>query len=730
MIPILYQTLTEGIVPSDYGLGALTDCLRCEVTEERNGQYELILEYTANGIHAEDIQVNRFIKAKPNFTDNPQLFRIYKVSKEMNGRLIINGQHISYDLSGKIATSGTANSCATACTLLTNNYAGAFTITTDKVVSADFEIDVPSSVRSWFGGKQGSFLDVFGTGEWHYDNYSCQFLLHRGSDRGVQIRYGKNLTELSQELNMSNLVTGVVPYGVNPDTDISVAGTKITTGLTLDVDRDIAVDFTDDIDWDSATPVLTQLATLGSAYVTKYTTELTTITDNITLNFVQLSNLQDRVDLCDTVHIYFEALGISASAKCVATTWDVLKERYISCTFGDPKTSIADTISNQQIQIDEVPSTVDVTNIANKASNMITGNMGGYVVLHDKDGDGKPDEILIMDAPTIGSAVKVWRWNQNGLGYSSTGYNGTYGTAITSNGEISADFLKIGVIEDAQGNSQIDMTNGEAKMYELNAIKAFNLLTEGDLDVRSTFEALQYATQLVLSPDDAVNDPFIKLYAYKRSGQQVANLYLSNDGNVESVNLYADGVGGHLLLTDENGNNAIQFFANGSYGGNWYLYNPNGANRFHAFVGSAHDDGILDIFDGNGNVTLSLVGYRGQIECKRILPYEPDYEINGSGQLVVDPDNFYAKRMGNAVYMSVRFKGNGTAISGGSNGFTGTLSGGDLPSINGDLVGYYSGSCFILNIQPDGTITVRNCGGSQTISSSNGITFCGSFIVD
>ena len=151
-------------------------------------------------------------------------------------------------------------------------------------------------------------------------------------------------------------------------------------------------------------------------------------------------------------------------------------------------------------------------------------------------------------------------------------------------------------------------------------------------------------------------------------------------------------------LTDENGNNAIQFFANGSYGGNWYLYNPNGSNRFHAFVGSAHDDGILDVFDGNGNVTLSLVGYRGQIECKRILPYEPDYEINGSGQLVVDPDNFYAKRMGNAVYMSVRFKGNGTAISGGSNAFTGTLSGSDLPSINGDLIGYYGGSCFIFNI--------------------------------
>ena len=121
-----------------------------------------------------------------------------------------------------------------------------------------------------------------------------------------------------------------VPGAVNPETGISAIGTKVSTGLVLDADRDIAIDFTEDIDWEDATPVTTQLATLAAAYVTKYTTDLTTITNSITLNFVQLSDLTERVDLCDTVHIYFEALGISASAKCIETTWDVLKERYIS----------------------------------------------------------------------------------------------------------------------------------------------------------------------------------------------------------------------------------------------------------------------------------------------------------------------------------------------------------------------------------------------------------------
>lgn len=78
------------------------------------------------------------------------------------------------------------------------------------------------------------------------------------------------------------------------------------------------------------------------------------------------------------------------------------------------------------------------------ATNAITGNKGGYVVLHDASGNGKPDEILVMDAEQIGNAIKVWRWNKEGLGYSGTGYNGPYETAITADGQINASFITTG----------------------------------------------------------------------------------------------------------------------------------------------------------------------------------------------------------------------------------------------------------------------------------------------
>ena len=488
MIPILYaaSSITEGTVPTSYGIGALTDVTDAKCSEERNGKYELTLTYPFNGIHADQIQYGSVIKAKPNFTDDPQLFRVVKIGKVMNGAFSIYCQHIAYDLSGKIITSGTASSCIAACTMLTTQ-AGNFTISTDKNVSADFEILEPSSVRSWFGGKKGSLLDVYGTAEWHYDNYTAELLARRGADRNVQIRYGKNLTQLSQEINMENLCTGIVPFCIDSDGNKTV-GTKIATGLTLDFDRDRAVDFSQDVDFESATPLTTQLATLANSYIQN--NNFTNVFNSITLDFVQLSNLQERVDLCDTVHIYFDALGITASLKCVACTWDVLQERYTACTFGDMRNSIADTIATQQKQIDEKPSKSIMNDAIETATELLSGALGGNIVIH-RDSDGKPYELLIMDTDDIDTAVKIWRYNLNGWGRSESGYAGPYTMAATWSGFVAdfitagtfnADLIKAGVIEDVNHKSQIDMTSGIAKLFQLVASHSLTVIDDATGD--------------------------------------------------------------------------------------------------------------------------------------------------------------------------------------------------------------------------------------------------------
>ncbi len=463
MYPILYETVTTGSVPSHYGLGVLSDCLSCEVTEERNGGYELAMEYPASGIHASDLITRRIIKAKPNFTDEPQLFRIYKIGKTINGKFTVYAQHISYDLGGVVIESGTADSAQATCLLFENATTG-YTFYTDKTTSATFKVDVPSSVRSWFAGKEGSFLDVFGGAEIKYNNFAVSFLNTRGEDRGVTIRYGKNLTQLTQELSGENLCTHIIPYYVDQDNHVTI-GAETATGLILDVPRKLAIDFTSDF---NETPTVAQLNARAASYITDHI--LTTLINNIKLNFAQGGDFHDRVDLCDTVTIYYEALGLTGTAKCIKTKWDVLEERYISTEFGNPKTDLADTILSVKKTAVEAVTHSLMQQAVSHATALITGNLGGYVVLHDSDGNGEPDEILIMDTADINTATKVWRWNASGLGYSSTGYDGDYGTAITADGAIVANFItagtmsgnriRTGIIESMDHSLVMDLDNG------------------------------------------------------------------------------------------------------------------------------------------------------------------------------------------------------------------------------------------------------------------------------
>ena len=575
MIPILYDSITEGVVPTHYGIGPLTDALSCTVHEVLNGLDELALTYPAQGIHAEDITPGYFIKAKPNYTDDPQIFRIYKVGKTMAGKFTVNARHISYDLGGKIITTGSAGSCAAACALLSAS-AGNFIISTNKTLSGAFSVSQPASVRSWFGGKEGSILDVYGPGEWKYDNYTASFLTARGVDRSVTIRYGKNLTQLSQELDMTNLVTGIYPFYIDPN-GLKTIGDRVPTDLILDVDRDIAIDFSGDVDPESQTSIADQLEALANRYIQN--NNLTAIANSITLDFVQMKDIAERVDLGDTVSIYFEALGITAKAKCVETVWDVLQERYTKTTFGKTRANIADTIAVQAKQTEQAITRQEM----NAATQLITGNRGGYVVLEDSDGDGKPDEILIMDTADKNTATKVWRWNKSGLGYSSNGYAGPYDLAMTSAGEIDASFLKVGVIQDQQGNSTIDMTNGAANLKNLKAKESFELvdasnrvraeLTYSSIDNGSLYIYDEDGNKIVYLQEnahggllDVLNSDVKRVATIQANPSKNGLVRIRNASEVEAVSLQVYTNGGSVEVCNSSGNNVAYLQANSANG--------------------------------------------------------------------------------------------------------------------------------------------------------------------
>lgn len=459
------------------GFGALSDATSCIVTEERNGSFELELVYPITGIHYNEIKNNRIIMAKPNPIDQEQPFRIYQISKPMNGLITVNAAHISYDLSGIILSPFSASSVTEALAGIDDNSSteNPFTFWTDKSTVANFAVTVPSSIRSIMGGNTGSLLDVYG-GEYAYDKFVVRLYNQRGTNSGVTIRYGKNLTDINQEENIQNSYTGVYPYWTNndgniiqlPEKVIYANGTYATTKIMV---LDLSQEFEEAPTEESLREKAEQYIDNNKIGVPRVSIDVSFLPLEQTEEYKNIA-LLERVSLCDTVNVQFEQLGVDATAKVIETVYDVLKKRYTSVALGDAKTNIADTIAQQQKTIEETPSIIRTA--VDNATSLITGNKGGYILLRDTNGDKKPDEFLIMDAPNVEQAVKIWRWNLGGLGYSNNGYNGPYSLAITQDGAIVADFIttgiltaniiKAGILESLNGASKINMETGDCDM--------------------------------------------------------------------------------------------------------------------------------------------------------------------------------------------------------------------------------------------------------------------------
>ena len=472
MIPALYNKSETTFTHN--GVGLLSEAVKATVTEERNGSYELSLQYPITGRFYSEITEGAIIKAKANETSEPQLFRIYKSSKPINGIVTYSAEHISYDLNG-IPLLGFSIKNATPQMALTKAIEGAalpcpFTAYSNISTLNSTEILTPCSVRALLGGQTGSLLDVWG-GEYEFDNFTVKLYLHRGKDNGVIIEYGKNLKDLKQESNIAECYTHLMPYAVYTVQDESGNSEEkyvylaekvipLTEAEDIGHYKAFIMDFSDRFG-DNEEITEEKLRAKATAYAAA--ADLGTPKVNITVSFVQLWQTEEykniapleRVKLCDTVTVRFSKLGVAATSKVIKTVYNSLQEKYESVTLGDAKSSFANTVNKQQEAIQEIKSSVkkgqaEATEQLKKAianaTSLITGHSGGYVVLNPAE---KPQEILILDKPSIDEAVNVWRWNSGGLGYSSTGYNGEYSLAMTMDGAIVADFISAGILNGA-----------------------------------------------------------------------------------------------------------------------------------------------------------------------------------------------------------------------------------------------------------------------------------------
>lgn len=466
MIPILFPS--DATTFTTQGLGALTDTISCVVREERNGEYELKLEYPVTGIHFGDIADRDIIMAIPSPHRTAQPFRIYRIDSPINGIVTVHAQHLSYDLSGipvRPFTGGVSVSDSLNKLISNSAVANPFTTWTDKSVLGDYSVNHPQSCRALLGGTEGSILDVYGKGEYEFDKYQIKLYVSRGQDRGFVIRYGKNLIDLKQERNIANVCTGIYPYWLGLDGElVQLENYIVNASGSYDFVKIKTVDMTEKFE---TAPSQAQLLTAAQNYINDNDIGVPSV--NLTLSFTEIGSLE-QCDLCDIVTVEFEKLGISEQAEIIKIETDVLLERYNKIEVGKPKVSLADTINIQNKELEKAPNLTTVTQAVINQTDLITGQTGGYSVdIFDNDPNsptyGQPIGWAIMDTPETETCVNVWRFTAGGMGHSSTGWAGPYSDiAITMDGKIIAKELLLQNSEYLSSYFKVEMVNNEPEV--------------------------------------------------------------------------------------------------------------------------------------------------------------------------------------------------------------------------------------------------------------------------
>ena len=261
------------------------------------------------------------------------------------------------------------------------------------------------------------------------------------------IRLGENLIDFNSNIDSSEIATAIIPLGNLLEEEI-VEG--LQTRLTIEEVND-GKDYVyspeavenfgwiyKTVTWDGVT-VPSILKSKGQKYLSDIQFENMVIEAKaIDLHIVDHET--ERFKLSDQIRVVSKPHGLDRYFRLTKQTINICSPENDTITLGKEERlslSAKTASANEEIKkaIEKITPASNILNQAvENATQLIANAMGGYVIKNE-------NELLIMDTNDIETATKVWRWNINGLGYSSNGYNGPYKTALTMDGRFVASAI-------------------------------------------------------------------------------------------------------------------------------------------------------------------------------------------------------------------------------------------------------------------------------------------------
>ncbi|HAP8391200.1 TPA: phage tail tip lysozyme [Enterococcus faecium] len=425
-----------------------------EINRVLNGQYRFYGNYSRSGQYRSYLKKGNFIKAK--VPDGSwQYFEIYNIKKNLTS-VSVTARHIGFMANKNfIVKSFTDNGNGSQImTNLKNSLAfdQKFNYLSNVGTTHQFTARQVAPVEAIIGSNNGNQnLTGVTSAELDMDNYDLKLVKQIGSDNGFRIDFGINLEAIEEEIDEESIVNSLYLVGGVPDNDYDEDKEPIEYGY-LEIDgvtnenRRIAK--RENGDCKTVDELIKWGKTLfdnDRIHEPKATHTVSMVALEHTLEYDNMYQELASLHFGDVAHVRAKELDIEIKERMVEYTYFPTLGKYKDIILGNDLSLYTSTVNTQaqelKKKIDNRTETL-VQNVLN-ATAWITGNSGGHVVFRPEKA---PSEILIMDTPNVANAKRVWRWNLNGLGYSDNGVNGPFGIAMTSKGEIVADFIKVGTI--------------------------------------------------------------------------------------------------------------------------------------------------------------------------------------------------------------------------------------------------------------------------------------------
>lgn len=542
MIPRLYGAKETNFEHN--GIGLLVDTIECLVTEEQNGMYELELTYKVGSFLCQLLVEDNIIKAKANEEHDPQLFRIYYVSEELDGTIQAKAEHISYDLRGNFLESITLGNvtCQEAGNKVLSNLEEShnFIFYSDINHTSTYNISRCNGLEC-IAGKRGSLLDTFGNGaKLIRDNFNISLVKNRGSNNNVLISYRKNMTGYKRELDLTDLVTKIYPYAIIQK-QLSEESTQTIEELLVLPERFIvsknyskyakgkilSLDYSDDETIDT----ISKLRNAASKYFEQTKNDEPNINYQVEfINLYKTSNYKnlgleqlEKVCLDDTVIVRDYRFGLDVEARVIKTVYNSLTERYEKIELGNFKDSLKLTDKDLNEKVD---STI------NKLKNTIVR----FDVLDDK----LISEVSRLDGD-IKTSTSLWKQEADSITSSVSNLDGKY-TEIKQTVD-SIDITGMVTFNDLETEGQTVIHGGNIMA---NTISVDELNSNNDNPIIRLFGncSLDATYSDEQGQGDAIRLKWSKLNYISISDQKI-DFYCNNGGvpiaSIDGAGMYANG---------------------------------------------------------------------------------------------------------------------------------------------------------------------------------------------